>query len=258
MRVVILGSGGALTSARRGNTAILVEGDRHLLIDCPADPPRAMKEAGGDWTAVDDVILTHRHPDHVLGVVSLVLQRYITPRPDGWAALRLYGPSSALAVARTLLETVDLFERDDLFPIELNPLSETEESFDVGDLMVKTAPVDHGSTATLAVKVTPRTDDGSRAVVHSADTAPCEAVFEMSRGAALLLHECSVLDGDPLPSHTALSQVNDIVAATDAAQIVLVHLPPMEARAEGRIRRDLAKRFGGRVRLGEDGMVFEL
>lgn len=259
MRVHLLATGGALTGARRGNTSLAVTSTSHsLLIDCSGNPAQLLERAGVEWTSLEAVLLTHRHPDHLYGLPSLVLSLFLATRESGRPPLRLLGPPTALEAARKLLEAVELLDEPDLIELHFEPLPLERHRAEVGDLQLETFPVVHRDLEALGLKVEPAGEPG-RALVHSGDTELCDAVVEASADAALVTHECSVLEaGERVEGHTSIDQIDELAARSNAAKIALVHLPPIAPIAEGRLRRGLKQRHGGRVIIADDGDRLEL
>jgi ribonuclease BN (tRNA processing enzyme) len=80
MRIQVLGVGNAFAS-RYYNTSFLVESERRHLVDCPPCVLRLLSERGIDPAAIDDVIVTHIHGDHVAGLETLLLwKKYVQRR----------------------------------------------------------------------------------------------------------------------------------------------------------------------------------
>jgi ribonuclease Z len=260
MKVHLLGSGSALVSERRSNTMLAVSVGSTTLIDCSGTPVRALLAAGLAPATLTDVVLTHGHPDHLYGLVSLVHELSLVGRTTPRAPLRVLGLDRVLDRASRLLEAAGLAPASSRgLEIELAPVPLEARDTAVGDATITTFPVAH-SVPALGVRVRLERPGGPpRAVVCSGDTAPTAAVLDASRGADLLFHECSSFtDEEALPGHTTLSQVPALVEGTTAGRIVLVHLPPVPPVAEEAVRRELDARFGGRVVLGDDGAAWEL
>lgn len=258
MWVHLLGTGGALTSVARGNTSFaVVEGGTPLLVECSGDPVRAFRCHGLDWRALCHVVLSHRHTDHLSGLPSLVQQLSIDSRCGGRSPLTLWGPEDALTVAERLLDAVSLLHGEGRFEIRLRTLPLARHDEPLGDVKMTSFPVDHGATPTLGVRLTP-TGAPRSAVVYSSDTSPCDLVLEHGRDAALLLHECTYVDGEVKPGHTTLARLEEMLGRITARQVALVHLPPMAADEEAQVARQLKARYGERVVLGRDGQVFEV
>jgi len=77
MRVRVLGVGNAFTS-RYYNTSFLIESKRLFLVDCPPGVLRLFRERRIEASAINDVIITHVHGDHVAGLETLLLwKKYV-------------------------------------------------------------------------------------------------------------------------------------------------------------------------------------
>lgn len=257
VKVHTLGTGGALVSEGRANTSIAVEADSQaLLIECAGTPNQALLRAGIQWTQMTDVIITHRHADHLYALPGLALHLYVEGLQRGEAPhLRIHGPQDALDIVKTMLDATGLSGHEEL-QIDLDQLPGSEHSQRIGDLDVTTFPVDHGDVTALGISVSCASAP-SRSLLYSGDTSLCDAVIDQGQNVSLIFHECSSFN-EPLEGHTRLAEIEELAERVTAERIVLVHLPSVSPLEEGAIRRRLRARFGGRVQLGEDGMVWEL
>jgi len=100
--IAFLGTSAAVPSAERGLPALLVDhGPRRFLVDCGEGTQRQLLRGGLGFRRLREVLLTHGHADHVLGLPGLaatLAQWERDPR------LEIRAGRHALAVARTLLE----------------------------------------------------------------------------------------------------------------------------------------------------------
>ncbi|MEL6616765.1 MAG: MBL fold metallo-hydrolase, partial [Bacteroidota bacterium] len=81
MTLHLLGTGASVSDVDRTTTMVAVEEDGHtVLIDCGADAVREMVRAGLDPMALDAVILTHEHPDHISGFALLIEKLWLLGR----------------------------------------------------------------------------------------------------------------------------------------------------------------------------------
>ena len=72
VKIWVLGSGDPFGSGGRNQSAYLVEaGGRRVLLDCGASCVASLKKLGMDTAALDLVLLTHLHGDHVAGLPFL-------------------------------------------------------------------------------------------------------------------------------------------------------------------------------------------
>jgi ribonuclease Z len=257
MEVGFLGTAGAIAGARRGNTSLAFAARTMLLVDCSGNPAQALAACGLGWESLEHVLLTHRHADHLYALPSLVHQLHLAHRPEGRPPLRVWGPESALDIARQLLEATGLWDRDDLFEIRLQALPPAARELALGDLQVTVFPVTHVDVPTLGLRVAPA-DRPTAAAVYSADTEPCAAVWQHCRDAALLVHECSSFDRAAVTGHTTLDQLEQLLPDRETLRVRLVHLPPVSHADERRAVARLRARFGNRVLLASDGDVVEV
>ncbi len=89
LSVVFYGTGGSVPTARRATACVLIRaGGRRILIDCGEGAQRQMIRSTG-LVQVDEILITHFHADHYLGLPGL-LKTY--DLMDRRAPLRLAGP----------------------------------------------------------------------------------------------------------------------------------------------------------------------
>jgi ribonuclease Z len=101
-------------------------------------------------------------------------------------------------------------------------------------------------------------DAGSgRAIVHSADTAPSEAIIAMARGAHTLIHEAST--SEPSSLHTTPYQAGDVARQAGAQRLVLVHYSPQWTMPEAQALANISDSgFTGQAEIGREFQVLEL
>lgn len=256
MHLRFLGTSAAMPSARRSNVSFVLWADRPVLVECGPTVPWQLSRLGLDHREIAEVFISHVHGDHSLGLPMLLTLGQLDGRD--WP-LRVYCPASVVerlrtittacypSLATTVLERVEwvgLPERDG---VEL----------ELGDgLKVTTAPGQH-SVPELAY----RFERAGRALVYSGDTAPTDAVCDLARGAALLLHEATwseTIDGMTTPDHTSSRQAGRLAAEAAVERLGLVHLHKNYLGREAELRAEAAAGFGGPVLVPDDGDELEV
>ena len=256
-RFAFLGTSGALTSAARDNTSIVVEGGGAVvLLDCNGAVVHRLFRLGVDPLALTHVVVTHLHVDHSYGLPSLVRQLMLLERQ---APLAVVCRPEHLEPLRTLLRVFDLWERPRAFPLTLAPivLDPGARAFTTGVLTVSTTPNAHGRMPNFAVRVDAA---GAGAVVYSSDTLPCDAVAELARGARTLVHEATYLERDRDPEHAVAhstgAEAGEVAARAGVERLILTHLGAEYHGDVAALAAEARTRFGGVVEVAEDLRVY--
>jgi ribonuclease Z len=201
MRIIMLGTGAAIPDPDRNHSAILITvAGRHYLFDCGHGATHQMVRANVHPARVDTVFLSHLHYDHIAEFPFFMIATWITGRETPPVVV---GPPDTGFFVDSLL--VDGAFRKDIearaqYPQRqhniavLSPdVRECEPGVVFEDDLVRVSAcwVEH-----IPREISPcfglrlDTADG-KSVVFSGDTAPCDRLIELARGADLLIHECT-------------------------------------------------------------------
>ena len=99
LSVVFYGTGGSVPTARRATACVLIRaGGRRILVDCGEGAQRQMIRSTG-LVQVDEILITHLHADHYLGLPGL-LKTY--DLQDRRIPLRIAGPAGLRGLFESL------------------------------------------------------------------------------------------------------------------------------------------------------------
>ena len=258
MKLTLLGTGTPEPDTRRMPSACIVHTPvGPWLVDCGDGTLWQLLRAGIPPPAVHHLIFTHLHSDHTLGYVPFVAGGYQLGRRD----LQVWGP----ARTRRMHEQLQNFYAGDggsesgLSGVALAEY-QAGTVFDDAGLVIDAMPVLH-STATYALRF--RADN--RIIVHSSDTAACEALIEFARGADILVHSAMAARGMRAHWGGRWDGIHDVMATPAEAgriarlarvkRLVLVHLPPLADAAD--VLAESRTEFDGEVMVGEDLQTIE-
>ena len=181
--IVVLGTGGALATRDRDNTAFLLRaGATAALIDCPGAVVQKVLRVGVRPEDVTDLFVTHVHPDHVYGLPSLVHGFMLR---DG--VLRVFGSAETVEFCARLLDLFGLRRSKYRTRVEFTALVPGEPAGVSKGVEITAHRVPHHASS-LAFEF--RLSDGPRKVVFSGDTPLDPGLFERSREADVLCHDC--------------------------------------------------------------------
>lgn len=135
--VCLLGTGGMMPLPNRWLTACLVryEGSS-LLIDCGEGTQITMKMQGWSFKAIDAILFTHFHGDHIGGLPGLLLTIGNAGRTE---PVVLMGPKGLRRVVEGLL----LIAPELPFSLEYQELTGVDETLMVGDMRIRPFKADH-------------------------------------------------------------------------------------------------------------------
>ena len=195
---------------RRTRSSILVESaGKRLLVDCGPDARQQLLDAGSP--ALDALLVTHDHADHVHGIDEL--------RP----LIQLLGGRMPLlaradTIARLKERFAYAFVDTDFYPAMYAP-EEIADDGSFGDARLRVVDQPHGGITSLGL----RFDEGGRSMAYAIDfheiTDDMAALYE---GVDLWVADC--LMQRPHPTHAHLDMVLDAAKQFSVGQLLLTHM----------------------------------
>ena len=248
MRLTVLGCAGSFPGPESACSAYLVEAEGfRLLIDFGSGSLSALQRYAGAG-AVDAIMLTHLHCDHMLDACTyIVVRRYAPGGP--MPPLPVYAPLGA-AERISAAYSADNEPVDDVYTFYgLQP-----GTFPIGPFTVTADRVNH-PIETYGVRV----EHNGRVLTYSSDTAPCEALLRLAQGADLFLCEASYLDGVPNPPdlHLTGGEAGEAATKADVGRLLLTHLVPTWVSEASTVEAASAA-FAGPVEVVRPGARYDL
>ncbi len=249
-RMILLGVGTGVPDIDRENTHMVWDGPGGpLLIDAGGSTYQRLLRAGIDPQTLRGIVLTHSHADHINGLPVLLFSLYLAGRRD---PLPIYGLEPTLNLVQNVLVAFNLegyAASADWKPLTAGAILPLDN-----DWTLYTALTDH-SRPCLALRFANAAS--GRALVYSADTAPCPAVSDLAHGAAILIHEATT--PEPLVGHTSPRQAGEVAARANADRLVLVHFSPHWTMPEAEaLEETRASGFRGQAEIGREFQVLEV
>ncbi|MEV0396190.1 MBL fold metallo-hydrolase [Polymorphospora rubra] len=248
MRLTVLGCAGSFPGPDSACSAYLVEADGfRLLIDFGSGSLSALQRYAG-LHAVDAILLTHLHCDHMLDACTYIVVRRYAPQGP-LPSLPVYAPAGAhdriAAAYSSEPEAVD-----DVYTFYgLQP-----GTFPIGPFTVTVDRVNH-PVETYGVRL----EWQKRVVAYSSDTAPCDALIRLAHGADLFLCEASYLDGveNPPDLHLTGREAGEIATKAGVGKLLLTHLVTAWG-SEATTFEEAESAFDGPIEIVRPGARYEL
>ncbi len=216
----VLGCGDAFGSGGRFQTSFWVtDGSTRFLVDCGATVLQAMHRWSVDRGAVDAVLLSHLHGDHIGGLPFLILDSHFNVRRT--RPLLVAGPPGTRARLTEMMEV--LFPGSSAmalrFPFEVTEMT-LEAPNRIAGLVVTPYEVAHPCGAPPTAL---RIECGGRTIAYSGDTQWAPGLVRAADGADLLLLECNAYDRR-LPNHLDLRTLTEHRGELRSRRVVLTHM----------------------------------
>ncbi len=246
MRLTIIGCGDAFGAGGRLQTSFHVRsGSSTVLIDCGTSTLIGMQRLGLDPAEIDAVFVSHLHGDHFGGLPWLLIDAEFASRRT--RPLVVAGPRGIEQRFRTLMEAVypgvagegrfmfDFVEYEERVPVELAGIAATPFE------------VHHPSGAPpYALRFTIE----GKVVAFTGDTGWVDALYDVSRGASLLITECFQYDV-VMPIHLDYLTIDANYGKLGAERVLLTHMGEAMLDRVGEV--DAA-----RYMIAHDGMTLDL
>jgi ribonuclease BN (tRNA processing enzyme) len=218
MRLHVVGCSPAWPNPGGAQSGYLVEVDgRRLLLDCgPGVLPRLREREG--WPRIDAIAITHFHLDHWGDLVPWAFGGLFgtgqeSRPPELWLPRggreTLHGLDPVL-YANAVLEFFDVQEYEEGTPFGA-------AGFEIAALRML-----HYGIASYGLRVSA----GGRTLAYSADSAPCDNLVELARGADLFLCEATLAQPEQgTRGHLTADEALEAFRAAEAQRLVVVHRP---------------------------------
>jgi ribonuclease Z len=131
--VICFGTGDGAPCEDRNHASFLYQlGRTAILVDCGESVDRSYKASGLSYDAIDAILLSHLHSDHVGGFFMFMQGMWLEGRRK---PLKVYLPGKAIKPLRQMLDTVFLF--DEVLPFRLKLMAlEAEKAVKIRDVRI--------------------------------------------------------------------------------------------------------------------------
>ncbi len=215
-RIIILGSAAAVSDAEHDNTHFILEGDSApILVDCGSNPLGKIHKLGISDDSLQDMILTHFHPDHVSGVPNMLMHMWLLGRK---APLRIYGLNHCVNRVEDMMMFFAWDTWPNFFPVTFHrvlernnaPILENDDFRIVGYLTKHFIP-------TMGLRIENKRN--GKVLAYTCDTEPIPPLLELAKDADLLIHEAA---GKGY-GHSSAAQAGELATEANAKSLYLIH-----------------------------------
>jgi ribonuclease Z len=275
MRITLLGTGCPQVSPCRFGPASLVRaGDRSFLVDCGSGVTQRLLQAGSSGAAIDALLLTHLHSDHLVDLYQLIISGWHQGRDR---PQRIFGPPGTRSFTAATMAVWEQ-ERAQRIAWECRPSTagleleivefEAGPIWDADGIRITAFEVDHRPMAP-AFGFLFETDKSR--VAFSGDTTVCDSLVRAAANVDLLVHECFLHEAmlarrggradrgleNVAAYHTLSSEVGTVASRAGARMLVLNHFVPVDFNRDA-LLREVRADYRGPIVIGEDLLSIEV
>ena len=230
MKLTMLGTGNALVTECYNTCFVISDEDRHFLVDGGGgnEVLHRLKMAGIDWKNIHDIFVTHKHIDHLLGIVwmvRLICQNMAKGTYEGEATI--YGHDEVISLVRELSEKL-LQPKQTKFLGDRLHLDVVEDG-DTREILGKNVTFfDIDSTKAKQFGFTMNMGEGKKLTCCGDEPYnPCEKKY--AENSTWLLHEAFCLYGEadifsPYEKHhSTVKDACELAEALEVEHLILYH-----------------------------------
>jgi ribonuclease BN (tRNA processing enzyme) len=253
LRLTVLGGAAAWPNPGQGCSSYLVRSDNaSVLLDCGPDTLHELRRHA-DYTAIDAVVLSHCHSDHILDLVPYRYGLIYGPtRPA--RTIPLWIPPGGTRVLRDLATALGQLGED----VETfwSAAFELREYDPLGALTIGDVKFSFASTQHFVPCFAMRVEAGGRALCYSSDTGAIAPLVELARSADLLIAEATLVEqpNGPVASrgHLTPAEAGELARQAGVARLLLTHL--WNERPLDDVLREATTAYSGPVEVATPGL----
>ncbi len=215
-RIIILGSAAAVNDAEHDYTHFILEGESGpILVDCGSNPLGKIHKLGINDDSLQDMILTHFHPDHVSGVPNMFMHMWLLGRKS---PLRIYGLNHCVNRVEDMMMFFSWDSWPNFFPVTFHRVLERDSApvLDNDDFTITAWPTKH-FIPTIGLRILNKRS--GKVLAYTCDTEPIPALQELGHNADMLIHETA---GKGF-GHSSARQAGEVAAECGAKSLYLIH-----------------------------------
>jgi ribonuclease BN (tRNA processing enzyme) len=235
-KIIFLGTSSSIPTKTRDNTSFLFSHNKQsLLIDCPGSITQKLLKVGFDFRKLQKVIITHHHPDHIYGIISLIhTQAYLNKK------IKIYSNKPSLVLIKKLI-TLFRLNKPQFPQIENIDVFSQKYFMRTSGLTLEAIPNKHAQ-GSFGIKFSFQ----KKAILYSSDTAFCPSMLKDYGHFHYVIHDCTAsysyfLQHPQLfKMHTNSVTLAQYMRTMPKTKLIPVHFLLLRKGEEKRIRKELA------------------
>jgi len=266
MKLTILGTGNAVVTDCYNTCFVISDGDKHMMVDGGGGNGilTQLKKAGLDWKDMRHIFVTHKHLDHIMGIiwmVRMICQNMNRGSYDGEAYI--YSHKEVIDLIRSI--SLNLIQAKDVAMLDDRlHLVEVEDGQTLNIIGRDVSFFDIGSTKDKQFGFTMQLDNGEK-LTCCGDEPYAECTHDYVYGSKWMLHEAFCLYSEKdifkpyAKNHSTAKDACEMAAKLNIENIVLYHTEEKNLKDRKKLYTEEGSQyFTGNIFVPDDLDVIEL
>ncbi len=234
-KIIFLGTSSSIPTKKRDNTSFIFTNNKlTLLIDCPGSITQKLLKVGLSFKTIKKIIITHQHPDHIYGIISLIhTQAYFNN------LLTIFANQASIKVIKKLIK---LFQLDEPQYPKIKYINVFKRKFFLRQGGIEIAAIKNRHIpGSFGVKIS----FSKKKLFYSSDTAFSQKMLKLAGYIDYLIHDCTASSSyfKVHPSlnrmHTSSKVLSDYLKTCPKVKLIPVHFLLQNKNEERRIKEEL-------------------
>ena len=184
-KITFLGTAGYIPSKNRESTSLVFidDNEESFLIDCVGSVIHRLLKARIDYKEINNILLTHKHIDHINGLVSFFHTLLGTKKK-----INIYGSGETLEFIKKIFEVHNLNDPERFPEPVYNEVKINKVFFNSANVEISAFAVKHISSS-VGFKFSLKPSNTTW--IYTSDTSYNEKLIDIVNNADYLIHECS-------------------------------------------------------------------
>ena len=220
LKIIFLGTAASVANKDRDNTSLLlyINKKNFILLDCPGSIVQKLTKINLDYKKLTKIIITHHHPDHIYGLISLIHSQFKTTKK-----ITVYSSKTSIKIIKKLINIFGVNSKN--YPrVRFVNVSNKKRLNLCPEIKISFFKNKHCRDS-FGVNILYR----NKNIVYSSDTALAKKISPLINKNTYLIHDCTASSKffSKYPflykMHTESNQLKNLALKTQPRLLIPIH-----------------------------------
>ncbi|MEO1288643.1 MAG: MBL fold metallo-hydrolase [Chloroflexota bacterium] len=195
------------------NFVLVGEHSPPILVEAGSNPLGILQEKGFEDNEIEDVVLTHFHPDQVNAIPNIFMHLWLNGRQE---SMRFYGLNHCIKRVQDLLDAHGWVDWPNFFPVGFLMVHDRDDApvLENQDYIIRAFPLEH-SVPNIGLRIFNK--HRGTTLSYISGTHPCENAIITAQDSDMLIYEIS----PQIKGHSTASQAGQVATEADVKMLYI-------------------------------------